>query len=148
MGGKSVSVRVSPTGDLAKVLSCLHGVKPEGNVNLRAGLQVRSGLFDLALMLVRPCELARQVAQLALKHRQNKNQRQRIICFVGSPVAEDQKELVKLGKKLKKNSVALDIVNFGEDAENLEKLQALVETVNSGDNRCRVIGVTLIGGCV
>ena len=34
------------------------------------------------------------------------------------------KELVKLAKKLKKNAVAVDVVNFGEDAENLEKLQA------------------------
>jgi 26S proteasome regulatory subunit N10 len=30
-----------------------------------------------------------QIAQLALKHRQNKNQRQRIVIFVGSPIAED-----------------------------------------------------------
>ena len=27
-----------------------------------------------------------QTATLALKHRQNKNQKQRIVCFVGSPV--------------------------------------------------------------
>jgi len=27
-----------------------------------------------------------QCATLALKHRQNKNQKQRIICFVGSPI--------------------------------------------------------------
>ena len=31
-----------------------------------------------------------QVAQLALKHRENKNQRQRVVLFVGSPVAEDK----------------------------------------------------------
>jgi hypothetical protein len=37
---------------------------------------------------------------------------------------DDVKELVKLAKKLKKNAVAVDVVNFGEDAENLEKLQA------------------------
>eukprot|EP00959_Pyramimonas_sp_CCMP1952_P106013 2216608-Pyramimonas_sp.AAC.2 len=30
------------------------------------------------------------VAQLALKHRQNKNQRQRIVLFTGSPIAADQ----------------------------------------------------------
>ena len=29
-----------------------------------------------------------QIAQLALKHRQNKNQRQRVVIFIGSPVAE------------------------------------------------------------
>lgn len=72
--------------------------------------------------------------QLVLKHRQNKNQRQRIILFVASPLKEDEKTLVKLGKKLKKNSIALDIVNFGQEAENTAKLQAFIEAVNSGEN--------------
>ena len=70
-----------------------------------------------------------------LKHRQNKNQRQRIVVFVGSPIAEDEAALVKLGKKLKKNSVAVDIVNFGEEQLNTAKLQAFIDAVNSNDNR-------------
>lgn len=43
------------------------------------------------------------VAQLALKHRENKNLRQRIIVFVGSPLdgqAADEKAMVKLAKTL------------------------------------------------
>lgn len=44
-------------------------------------------------------------------------------------------ELVKLGKKLKKNNVAVDIVSFGEDAENEEQLRGFVDAVNSSDNR-------------
>jgi hypothetical protein len=56
-----------------------------------------------------------QIAQLALKHRQNKNQRQRIVLFAGSPINADKETLVKIGKKLKKNNVAVDIVNFGEE---------------------------------
>ena len=52
---------------------------------------------------------------LALKHRQNKSQRQRVVVFAGSPVAEDEATLVRLGKKLKKNNVAV---------ENEAKLQA------------------------
>ena len=35
------------------------------------------------------------MAQLSLKHRQNKNQRQRIIVFVGSPVGEEEAALVR-----------------------------------------------------
>lgn len=31
-----------------------------------------------------------QIAQLALKHRQNKNQRPRLVLFVGSPISEDK----------------------------------------------------------
>mgnify|MGYP002832815609 CR=1 FL=1 len=53
---------------------------------------------------------------------------------MGSPVETDEKDLVKLGKKLKKNSVAVDIVNFGEEAENTQKLEALLNAVNSDDN--------------
>ena len=74
--------------------------------------------------------------QLALKHRQNKNQRQRVVVFVGSPLASiTAADLVKLGKKMKKNNVAVDVVSFGEDTENEEKLREFVESVNSSDNR-------------
>jgi len=113
MAGSGVEVRVAMTSDVGKVLAQSHGAKLGGVVNLSAGLQV---------------------AGLALKHRQNKNQRQRIVVFVGSPVAEEESALVKLGKKLKKNSVAVDIVNFGEEAENTQKLEALLNAVNSDDN--------------
>lgn len=44
--------------------------------------------------------------------------------------------MVKLGKRLKKNNVAVDIVNFGEIEENETKLSAFIESVNSGDNSC------------
>lgn len=70
-----------------------------------------------------------------MKHRQNKNQRQRIIVFVGSPVEEDEKTLVKLAKKLKKNNIAVDVINFGQEAENTTKLEAFVAAVNNNDNR-------------
>lgn len=104
---------VTPTQDLGKILTALHSVK-----------------IDNCLHFVP----AIQVAQLALKHRQNKNQRQRIIAFVGSPLEDEEKDLVKLGKKLKKNNVAVDVVNFGETAENQAKLEAFIGAVNSSDN--------------
>lgn len=47
--------------------------------------------------------------------------------------------LVKLGKKLKKNNVAMDIVNFGEEDANTAKLQALIEAINSNENRYSII---------
>lgn len=73
--------------------------------------------------------------QLALKHRQNKSQRQRIIVFVGSPITEDEKTLVKLAKKMKKTNVAIDFINFGEvETENTPKLQAFIDAINSSDN--------------
>lgn len=113
MAGRGVEVRVALTPDVGQVLSLSHGAKLGGEMSLSTGIQV---------------------AQLALKHRQNKNQRQRIIVFVGSPIKEANDVLVKLGKKLKKNSVAVDIINFGEEAENTPKLEALLNAVNSDDN--------------
>ncbi|XP_059282390.1 26S proteasome non-ATPase regulatory subunit 4 homolog isoform X1 [Lycium ferocissimum] len=114
MAGKGVHVLVTPTSDLGKMLACMHGLNIGGEMNLAAGLQV---------------------AQLALKHRQNKKQQQRIILFAGSPVKQDKKVLEMIGRKLKKNSVALDVVNFGEeDEEKAEKLEALVAAVNNSDS--------------
>ncbi|KAL6956819.1 proteasome regulatory particle base subunit rpn10 [Sarracenia purpurea var. burkii] len=114
MAGKGVRVLVTPTSDLGKILACMHGLEVGGECNLAAGIQV---------------------AQLALKHRQNKKQQQRIIVFVGSPVKYDKKVLEMIGRKLKKNSVALDIVNFGEEDEGkAEKVEALLAAVNNNDS--------------
>lgn len=54
--------------------------------------------------------------------------------FVGSLIEDDTKELVKLAKKMKKNNVAVDFINFGEESENTEKLEKFREGVNSNDN--------------
>jgi 26S proteasome regulatory subunit N10 len=115
MAGKGPRVLITPTNDLGKILQALHGLEVGGQMNLTSGVQV---------------------AQLALKHRQNKHQRQRIILFSGSPVLAEKKLLEVIGKKLKKNNVALDIVSFGEEdsGENGEKLEALLGAVNSNDN--------------
>lgn len=84
------------------------------------------------------------VAQLALKHRENKNLRQRIVVFVGSPLdgaAADEKGMIKLAKKLKKNNVAVDVVCFGDGIEeplagqeDKSVLKSFVESASSGDN--------------
>lgn len=52
-----------------------------------------------------------------------------------SPVKYDKKVLVAIGRKLKKNSVALDIVDFGEaDNAKPEKLEAFRAAVNNNDS--------------
>ncbi|CAC5406298.1 PSMD4 [Mytilus coruscus] len=104
-----VEVLVTLTTDAGRVLSKLHQVQPMGEIK-----------FGTAL----------KVAHLALKHRQGRNHKMRIVFFVGSPVEDEEKELVKLAKKLKKEKVQIDIVNFGEEAVNTDKLTALVNTIN------------------
>lgn len=69
MAGKTPQVLVTPTPDLGKVLNAMQQMQIEGEVNLATAVQI---------------------AQLALKHRENKHQRQRIVVFVGSPIVEDQ----------------------------------------------------------
>lgn len=116
MAGRSPEVLVTPTQEHGKVLAALHTVKLTGEPDMATGINV---------------------AQLALKHRQNKNQRQRIIVFVGSPLESpslSQDALVKLAKKMKKNNVAIDIVSFGDASGFDERLQAMIENVNSSDN--------------
>ena len=70
--------------------------------------------------------------QLALKHRQNKNHKTRIILFVGSPLDADESTLVKVAKKLKKEKVNVDIVSFGEDE--VHSVQLLNRVVNLGED--------------
>lgn len=79
--------------------------------------------------------------QLALKHRQNKSQRQRIIVFVCSPVADDEKKLVSLAKKMKKSTIDIDFVLFGdiEDDEVEKKLRAFNDVVKGNDSSHLVV---------
>lgn len=113
LAGRSATILVTSTRDLGRIFTCLHGVKFDGQANFIAGIQK---------------------AQLALKHRQNSLQRQRIVVFVSSPIDTDAETLVKLGKNLKKNNVSVDVVNIGLEGENVAKIDAFIGAVNSNDN--------------
>ncbi|KAK1938574.1 26S proteasome non-ATPase regulatory subunit 4 [Babesia divergens] len=110
--GRGSRLISAPSNDLGNFLSDLHSIRPYGESDVIKGIQT---------------------AQLALKHRLNKSQHQRIICFIASPLREDISHYVSLGKLLKKNNVTLDIVNICNDASTDEKLKALHNAVNSND---------------
>lgn len=79
----------------------------------------------------------------------------RIVAFIGSPIGLDEKEIIKLAKRLKKEKVNVDVVSFGEEvkikiqitrktlkvinfiihkqAENSDVLTAFVNTLNGKD---------------
>ena len=103
---------VTLTTDSGKILAKLHSVQPKGDLQFLSGIKI---------------------AHLALKHRLSKNHKTRIVIFVGSPVDVEEKELVKVAKKLKKEKVSVDIVSFGEDEINKDLLQKFIETVNGRD---------------
>ncbi|KAH9442019.1 hypothetical protein MJO28_014847 [Puccinia striiformis f. sp. tritici] len=119
--GKSPTVLVTPTTDEGKIHVSLQSIKPSGTPDLIAGLSV---------------------AGLALKHRQEKNQRQRAIVLLSSPLPSDltKDELARIGKKLKKNNVAVDVVLFGSEvATNEERMRAFVDAVESGGNSTMIV---------
>ena len=74
-----------------------------------------------------------KVAQLSLKHRMNKNAKPRVVIFCGHPLDEEQVEFERLGKRLRQNNVAIDVINFA-NPDNVPKLQALVDSANKNDN--------------
>jgi 26S proteasome regulatory subunit N10 len=122
---------VTHTKELGQVLSAVH--KSSGKLGGEADI---------------PTAIA--IAQLALKHRQNKNLRQRIIVLLGSPLSgagADERGMVRLAKKLKKNNVAIDIIAFGDAIEEGSSasggvLRSFVDAANSGENSLRAILVT------
>ncbi|CCM03231.1 uncharacterized protein FIBRA_05356 [Fibroporia radiculosa] len=120
LAGKGPEVLVTHTKDIGQILQAVHTTSEK-----------ISGVADI------PTAIA--VAQLALKHRQNKNLRQRIIVFVGSPLegqGADEKGMIRLAKKLKKNNVAVDFIAFGDGIEEGEQniLKKFVENASGGDN--------------
>lgn len=76
-----------------QVLAKLHSLAPKGHLRFVQGIKI---------------------AHLALKHRQGKNHKTRIVAFVGSPISIEEAALVKLAKQLKKEKVNIDIISFGE----------------------------------
>ena len=54
--------------------------------------------------------------------------------FTCSPIDEDEKNLVKLARKMKKNNVSIDFIAFGDlDPENTKKLEAFNKNIKGGD---------------
>jgi len=113
MGGSGPEVLTTLTTNPGKVLDGLHRTRVKGDSHFYTGIMI---------------------AALALKHRQNHNQKLRIIVFTCSAINESTKTLTTLAKKMKKNSVNIDIVAFGDlSEEKLEKLRAFNETVNGAE---------------
>uniref|UniRef100_A0A0K8TSM4 26S proteasome non-ATPase regulatory subunit 4 n=1 Tax=Tabanus bromius TaxID=304241 RepID=A0A0K8TSM4_TABBR len=108
----TVEVLATLTSDIGRIQAKMHLVQPKGNINLLTGIRI---------------------AHLVLKHRQGKNHKMRIVVFVGSPLVNEEAELVKLAKRLKKEKVNVDIVSFGDHALNNELLTAFVNALNGKD---------------
>jgi len=104
-----LAVLVTLTTDSGKILAKLNQVNPVDELKFISGIKI---------------------AHLCLKHRQGKNHKTRIVAFVGSPIEADEKDIIKLAKKLKKEKVNIDIVSFGEDEVNNDILNKFITTIN------------------
>jgi 26S proteasome regulatory subunit N10 len=113
MAGKRVEVHVTLTNDLSKILNANQSIHLSGDCDFVTALNI---------------------ATLTLKHRQNKNQKQRIIMFVGSPIRHSVEEMGLVGKKLKKYNIAVDVVSFGNLDENRDHLNQFLKAVNNSNN--------------
>ena len=74
------------------------------------------------------------IAILSLKHRVNKNQKQKIILFVGSSVKSKKENNSQIGKKLKKYNITVNIISFGKIEKYKELLNILLNEVNNYNN--------------
>ncbi|XP_030572982.1 26S proteasome non-ATPase regulatory subunit 4 [Drosophila novamexicana] len=108
----TVEVLATLTSDVGRIFSKMHLIQPKGEINLLTGIRI---------------------AHLVLKHRQGKNHKMRIVVFVGSPINNEEGELVKQAKRLKKEKVNVDIVSFGDHGNNIETLTAFINALNGKD---------------
>uniref|UniRef100_A0A668TGZ4 26S proteasome non-ATPase regulatory subunit 4 n=1 Tax=Oreochromis aureus TaxID=47969 RepID=A0A668TGZ4_OREAU len=90
------------TPDTGRILSKLHAVQPCGNISFCTGIRVAhvSLIFIIQQMLFWS------------------------YCWTPS------RQLIKMAKRLKKEKVNVDVINFGEEAMNTEKLTAFINTLN------------------
>lgn len=121
MAGTSPQVLTTPTTNFGAILSGLHETKIKGAIRLGTAISV---------------------AMLALHHRANKSQRQRVVVLLCSDIdptkdAKDtEKELIKLAKRCKKNNVSVDFVAFGDavSSETRSILEKFTEAVGGSSS--------------
>ena len=118
---------MTQTNEVGDVINSINNIQINGQADVMTGIKV---------------------AQLSLKHRMNKSQRQRIIVFVGHPIVKGTEEdFEDLGMRLKKNNVSIDVINFA-NPDNIGRLTAMVNCANDGSEdkpTCHFLDVPL--GC-
>lgn len=121
MAGTAPNVLNTPTANFGAVLAGLHETKIKGSIRLGTAISV---------------------AMLALHHRANKSQRQRVVVLICSDLDpardgnDSEKELIKLAKRCKKNKVSVDFVAFGDatSSETRSVLEKFVEAVGGASS--------------
>jgi len=71
----------------------------------------------------------------------NANLKQRIVCFVASPISESIEELKLICKKLKKNDIALDLVALGDLSEKQKEILQVMHDTAKSERQCELVYV-------
>jgi 26S proteasome regulatory subunit N10 len=113
MAGKRVEVHITLTNDVSRILNSIKAIQLDGDSDFITALNI---------------------ATLTLKHRQNKNQKQRVILFISSPIKHSIEEMIQTAKKLKKYNIAVDTISLGNVDENREHIKQFFNNVNNANN--------------
>jgi len=116
--GDRPEVKVTLTDDIGEIITSLHKVRIQGKSNFVQSLKV---------------------GQLVLNHKRNPLQRLRIIVFIGSPIRDSENDLIAIAESLRKNSISVDIVSFGETEANDSKLELFFKTLTQGMTQENII---------
>ena len=95
-----VEMRLTQTNDGDELSNAINNIQINGDADLLTSIKI---------------------AQLSLKHRKNKSQRQRIVVFVGHPMTGTEEDYEDVGLRLKKNTVSIDVINFA-NPDNVSRL--------------------------
>lgn len=110
-GGDNVQILVTPTNETSLLYSVFNKIQMGGDSRFAKSLQI---------------------AHLALKHRVNKNQKERIIAFVTSEIHENEAEIIDICRKMRRNNTQIDIINISNSG-NVNILKTIIDTVNIDD---------------
>ncbi|NXD59973.1 PSMD4 ATPase, partial [Corvus moneduloides] len=106
------------TPDTGRILSKLHTVQPKGKITFGTGIRVAHVTGQPMRGQIPSFRRIRALGQ---------------IPDAADPRESPHSQLVKLAKRLKKEKVNVDIINFGEEEANTEKLTAFITALNGKD---------------
>ncbi|XP_017597062.1 PREDICTED: 26S proteasome non-ATPase regulatory subunit 4 [Corvus brachyrhynchos] len=106
------------TPDTGRILSKLHTVQPKGKITFGTGIRVAHVTGQPMRGQIPSFRRIRALGQ---------------IPDPADPRESPHSQLVKLAKRLKKEKVNVDIINFGEEEANTEKLTAFITALNGKD---------------
>jgi 26S proteasome regulatory subunit N10 len=109
MGGVNPKLLSAPSNEVSALFSQFSKIQIEGENHFSKSLQI---------------------AQLAMLHRTNKKQHERVIAFVASEIKDSEENLANIARTYKRNGTALDIINLCNPS-NEEKLKKLVDLVHN-----------------